>query len=155
MADVFPVDFTSDVGRVRKYIPDLIELHDPKDFTLEKSFMWSDSAIQSFINDEIPVGVTVAPRTTIWRAAAYIMIATANNENLILKKLVTEDLQTDGPSVAKALIAAAQELLRRADDDDAAANEAEIFIDVPYVISDHTDYPYNNFAPYARGIWGL
>lgn len=147
MADVFPVNFTSDVGRVRKYIPDLIELHDPKDFALEKSFMWPDAAIQSFIDDEIPAGLTVAPRTTIWRAAAYIMIATANNENLILKKLVTEDLQTDGPSVAKALIAAAQELLARADDELAQATEEEIFIAVDYVPSDHRTYPVV--------VWGL
>lgn len=143
MVDISPPNFTTDVGRVRKYIPDLVQLHDPKDFALEKAYMWADSAIQSFIDDEIPLGITVAPRTTIWRAAAAIMIATANNENLIMKKIVTEDLQTDGPSVAKALILAAQQLLARADDEESAANEEEIFIEVPYIHS------------YPRVVWGL
>lgn len=138
MTDVYPVDFTSDVGRVRKYIPDLVLLPDPKDPFAEEAFMWSDAAIGSFIADE--ADVTPAPRIAIWRAAAYIMIATANNENLILKKLVTEDLQTDGPSVAKALIAAAQELLNRAQD--AISAEEEVFIAVPFS---------STYMP----IWGL
>lgn len=143
MADVFPVNYTTDVGRVRKYIPDVVQLPDPKDLFAADSFMWSDEAIQSFIADEIPSGVTVAPRSVIWRVAAYIMIATANNEALILKKIVTEDLSTDGPSVAKALLLAADALISRADKDDAAGVNEEIFIEVPYVHS------------YPRVIWGM
>lgn len=139
MTDVYPVDYTTDVGRVRKYIPDLIQLPDPKNLTAAASYMWSDVAIQSFIADE--TAVIPAPRAAIWRASAYIMIATANNENLILKKLVTEDLQTDGPSVAKALILAAKELLSRAEDDTSVTNET--FIEVPYINS------------YPRVVWGL
>jgi hypothetical protein len=145
MADVFPVDYTTDVGRVRKYIPDVVQLPDPKDLFAADSFMWTDEAIQSFINDEIPLDVTVAPRTVVWRAAAYIMIATANNEALILKKLVTEDLSTDGPAVAKALLLAADALIDRAAKDETAGDFEEIFIEVPYI--EHKQYP--------RSVWGL
>ena len=141
MPDVTPVDFTTDVGRVRKYIPDLVQLPDPKDAFAPESYIWSDAAIQSFIADE--TDVTPAPRVAILRAAAYIMIATANNENLILKKLVTEDLQTDGPSVAKALIAAAQELLRRATSEAAAEDEVFLIVD------------YRSQSSYPQVLWGL
>lgn len=129
--DIYPVDYASDVGRVRKYIPDIIQLPDPQDPIADPSFMWSDDAIQSFLDDEAIID-DVATQPTVLRAAASILVATANNENLILKKLVTDDLQTDGPAVAKAMLASAQELRKRADDIDAATSEAEIFIAVPY-----------------------
>lgn len=120
MADIYPADFTTAVGRVRKYIPDLIPLADPADPLGEASYMWSDAEIASFLEDEAG---------NVKRAAAYILIATANNENLILKKLVTEDLQTDGPSVAKAMLSTAQELLKRADAEDASEDETFIIVD--------------------------
>lgn len=120
MTDTFPVDFSTEVGRVRKYIPDLVQLPDPSDPTLEASFMWSDDEIQSFVDDE---------DGNIKRAAAYILIATANNENLILKKLTTEDLATDGPAVSNAMLKTAERLLAETA---ASAEEEEIFISVPY-----------------------
>jgi hypothetical protein len=136
MADTFPVDYTSDVGRVRKYIPDIKLLDDPKVPTADPSFMWEDDTIQSFIDDEIPylwVMPDQAPRYAIKRAAANIMIATANDENLILKKIITEDLQTDGPSVAKALILAAEKLRKAADEDAWLLDNEEVFFSVDYV----------------------
>jgi len=144
MSDVYPVDYTTPVGRVRKYIPDVVQLEDPKDPLAPASYMWSDDAILSFIADELPVGETEPTRATIWRAAASMMIATANNENLILKKLTTDDLQTDGPSVAKALIAAAQELIKRAATDESGADE-ETFTIIAAPARDS----------YSRSIWGL
>lgn len=133
--DIYPVDYTSDVGRVRKYIPDVIQLPDPQDALAAPSFMWSDDAIQSFLDDETG-GALDAPATLppVLRAAASLLVATANNENLILKKLVTDDLQTDGPAVAKAMLASAQELRKRADDLVDAAAQEETFIIVPYPI---------------------
>lgn len=122
--DTFPVDFSTEVGRVRKYIPDLVQLPDPSDPTLDPSFMWSDDEIQSFVDDE---------DGNIKRAAAYILIATANNENLILKKLTTEDLATDGPAVSNAMLKTAERLLAETA---ASAEEEEIFISVPF-----THYP--------------
>ncbi len=116
MSNVYPVDYTSDVGRVRKYIPDVTLLGDPANPAATPDYIWSDAAIQSFIDDEVP-GTWAdynAPRIAIWRAAAAVMIATANDVNLTLKKLVTEDLETDGPAVADKLIKGAQELLKKA-----------------------------------------
>lgn len=133
--DNYPVNFMTDVGRVRKYIPDLMPLPDPAEPTSTPTFMWSDDALQSFIDDEWTdyAGTGKAPRQAILRAAANAMIATANNENLILKKIVTEDLQTDGPSVAKAMIAAASELYKKAAEIEIAEAQEELFFSVPYV----------------------
>lgn len=151
MTEIYPPDYTSDVGRVRKYIPDIAQLPDPRDPMRPDSYMWDDESIQSFLNDEMTPGAEVpTPRAVIFRAAAYIMIATANNENLILKKLVTEDLQTDGPAVSKALLASAQELLKRAASDDPSGANEEIFIDVPY-----TMYPDYGYVGHPRTLWGL
>lgn len=142
--DTYPVDYTSDIGRVRKYIPDVIQLEDPKDPLAAPSFMWTDEAIQSFLDDTMAVALEeTASYQSVLRAAAAIMVATANNENLILKKIVTDDLQTDGPAVAKALLASAQELRERANDADAAAAEAETFTIVP------NPY-YGSYSPLGR-----
>jgi len=121
MADIFPADFTTEVGRVRKYIPDLVQLPDPSDPSLPASYMWSDAEVQSFVDDE---------DGNVKRAAAYILIATANNENLILKKLTTEDLSTDGPAVSNAMLKTAERLLAETA---ASAEEEELFLSVPYV----------------------
>ena len=120
MADIYPVDYTSAVGRVRKYIPDVRQL--------DGEYIFSDDELQSFIDDETADGVLESRSFRVRRAAAWAMIAIANDENLILKKIKTEDLETDGPAVAKQLLASAQELFRRADDE--AAQESEIFIAV-------------------------
>lgn len=123
MVDTFPVDFTTDVGRVRKYIPDLLQLPDPSDPLLPASFMWSDDEIQSFLDDELG---------NVKRAAAYILIATANNENLILKAITTDDLATNGPAVSAAMLNTAKALLAQADAADGAADDVEMFYAVPY-----------------------
>jgi hypothetical protein len=131
MADITPINFTSGVGRVRKYIPDVVQSPDPADPSGPVSFMWSDDQIESFLSDEWNLGEPY-PSSSVRRAAAYILIATANNENLILKKIVTEDLETDGPAVAKAMLASAQELLKRADLDEEREQLSESFIIVGY-----------------------
>lgn len=153
--DIYPVDYTSDVGRVRKYIPDLIQLPDPQDPTAEPSYMWSDDAIESFIHDEggfltelEQPFVTPSSLVVILRASASIMVATANNENLILKKLVTDDLQTDGPAVAKAMLASAQELRKRADELESKGDREETFTIVPYPMLE--SYPH--YSPFWRGF---
>jgi hypothetical protein len=131
MVDVSPVDYSTAIGRVRKYIPDVIQLPDPADPDGPVSYMWSDDAIDSFIADEWHDIDNPIHGYEIKRAAAYLMIATANNENLILKKIKTEDLETDGAAVADKLIKAAQELLRQAHLESFDL-ESEIFINVPY-----------------------
>lgn len=123
MVDTYPVDFTTPVGKVRKYIPDLVQIPDENDNTV-KTFLFSDDEIQSFLDDETSSNVLPLTSFRIRRAAAWAMIALANNENLILKKIVTQDQQTDGPSVAKQLIAAAAALFAQADAEETAINNA-------------------------------
>jgi hypothetical protein len=138
-----PVDFDSAVGRVRKYIPDLVALPDPSDPDGPKNYILSDDEIQSFIDDEVVDSKN--PRGfEIKRAAAYAMIAIGNSENLILKKIVTQDQQTDGPSVAKAMIAAAAALMARADAE-AEALQVESFTAI-YPHQTHSDWGY-------RRVW--
>jgi hypothetical protein len=130
MTDTFPVDYTSPVGKARIYIPDVNQLPDPADPAGPASFIFSDAELQSFIDDE--ANGREVKVYHIRRAAAWAMIALANNENLILKKLVTQDQQTDGPAVAKALLASAAQLFDHANKDEAAEGEVELFISVPY-----------------------
>lgn len=129
MADVSPPDYTTDVGRVRKYIPDVVQRDDPRDPLLPPSYLWSDEDIQSFIDDQTGMGIVPTELYHIYRAASDIMVATANNEALILKKIVTEDLQTDGPAVAAALIKGAALLEGKADAIEAQTEEVFYAVD--------------------------
>lgn len=135
MADVFPVDYTTDVGRVRKYIPDLTQYADPRDPSSPAEFYWSDEAIQSFIDDEQMFAsvIEVESPAYIFRAAAAAVTSMAHNESMVSKKIVTEDLETDGPAVTKALLTGAASLLRRAAALDEEYGVFETFIAVDYV----------------------
>lgn len=139
--DIFPVDLTSDVGRVRKYIPDLTPLKDPEHPDDEPQFIFSDDEIQAFVDDHTELGLIPTRSWHIRRAAADAMVAIANSENLIMKKIVTEDLQTDGPAVADKLLKAAAMAYGRADAEESSSSVEEVFYSVPYV-----HYP-PRFAP--------
>lgn len=130
MADVYPVDIASPVGRVRKYIPDLEKLTDPANPTADPEFYFSDAEIEGFLV-EYTGDLDITPkRSSVKRAAADVIDALANNEALVLKKIKTEDLQTDGAATANALRAGARALREQADDEDAADNA--IFAIIPF-----------------------
>lgn len=133
MPDIYPPQYNTDVGRVRKYIPDTKLITDPEDPYAEPTYIFSDEELQSFIDDQTEIGLLPTRAWHIRRAAADAMIAMANNENLILKKIVSEDLETDGPAVATALIKAATLLYGRADAEEFNDVNMEVFISVPYV----------------------
>ena len=124
--DVYPVDLTSAIGRVRKYIPDLEQLADPADPDGDVSFIFTDPEIQSFLDDETADGAFEVTSFRVRRAAAWAMIAIANSENLILKKIITQDQQTDGPAVSKALQTAASLLFERAQAEETALTSASM-----------------------------
>lgn len=149
MADIYPPDTGSEIGVVRTYIPDSKLAADPADLDAEPSYIFSDDEIQAFITGELLVLSDPVMKWHLWRAAAMAMITIANNENLTLKKIVTEDLQTDGPAVADKLIKAANLLFARADKAENAA-DAELFIDVPYV---HTPPRYYPLTPLYLDRW--
>ncbi len=142
MADLFPPNLTSPVGRVRKYIPDLILLEDPKVPTAAPEYYFSDKEIESFVF-EYSGDVAAATRYQVKRAAADAIDALANNEALVLKKIKTEDLETDGPATANALRAGARALRQQADEDDANENQ---FVGV---------IPFNHYHPQTRLPWGM
>lgn len=139
MADITPPDLTSGVGRVRKYIPDLVQLEDPKDPLADPTYYFSDDEITAFLV-EYPVA---AERWHVKRAAADAIDALANNEALVLKKIKTEDLETDGPATANALRAGARALRERASQEEA---EESYFVGV---------VPFKHYHPQTRLPWGM
>lgn len=109
------LDYDEPVAKVRVLIPDLVQLPDPADPAGTRSYIFSDDEIEAFLS------LTGDTTYGIKRAAAYAMVAIANTENLILKKIVSQDQQTDGPAVAKQLIASAALLFERADAEERSA----------------------------------
>lgn len=75
--------------------------------------LFSDSEITDFIT---------AGGSNVLRAAAFACLAIGTSEALISKRIHTQDLQTDGPAVAKAMLDKAALLFSRADADDAVLN---------------------------------
>lgn len=138
MTDLSPPDLTSGVGRVRKYVPDLIQLEDPKDPEALPQYYFSDAEVAGFLAEY----TTEDPRRYhVKRAAADVIDALANNEALVMKKIKTEDLQTDGPATANALRAGAKALRAQADWDEEAENP---FVGV---------VPFRHYHPQTRMPW--
>lgn len=122
MVDIYPPDMTSPVGRVRKYVPDLELLDDPQNPVAEPEYYFSDVEIAAFLYEYTGADTSEVPRKLIKRAAADVIDALANNEALVLKKIKTEDLETDGPATANALRRGAAALREQADEEDLADN---------------------------------
>lgn len=136
MVDTFPVDFTTSVGKVRNYIPDTEQIPDLVDPTAGPSFLFSDAEIQSFIDDETNGGTLPTRNYRLHRAAAWAMIAIGNTENLILKKIKTQDQATDGSVVSKQFLASAQAMFDRAD-----LEEKHIAENLDWIFPRQTDAP--------------
>lgn len=141
MTSVYPPDMTSLVGRVRKYIPDLVLLEDPKDPAAEPQYYFSDAEINAFASEYGEL-TEKFKRSQVKRAAADVIDALANNEALVLKKIKTEDLETDGPATANALRNGARALRAQADQEDEDNN---MFFDI---------VPFQHVHPQTRlGGW--
>lgn len=129
MVDITPPLMDSPVGRVRKYIPDMVQLEDPKNPEAAPQYYFSDLEISGYLGEYVATG-TEPVRAQVKRAAADAIDALANNEALILKKIKTEDLETDGPALANSLRAGARQLRQQADDEDKA--DSAMFELVPF-----------------------
>lgn len=140
MPDLFPPDLKSGVGRVRLHIPDLVPLEDPKNPSADPSYYFSDAEVEAFLS-EYAEDPDTATRSQVKRAAADLIDALANNEALVLKKIKTEDLETDGPATANALRAGARALRDRAIEEEAAESA---FVGV---------IPFRHFHPQTRVPW--
>lgn len=142
MTDITPPDLASGIGRVRKYIPDLVQLEDPKDPASEPSYYFSDLEILGYLS-EFASDPEKANRWEVRYAAADAIDALANNEALVLKKIKTEDLETDGPATANALRAGARSLRATAATEEDAAQE---FVGM---------VPFRHHHPQTRMPWGF
>lgn len=129
MVDITPPNLDSPVGRVRKYIPDLVQLENPKTPEAAPAYYFSDIDIAGYLSEYTSVGSDVG-RAQVKRAAADAIDAMANNEAMILKKIKTEDLETDGPALANSLRGGAKALREQAAQEDEATNA--IFALVPF-----------------------
>lgn len=121
--DEYPVDYTSPVGQIRNLIADTEQIADPADSEAIPSFYLSDNQIKAFL---------VTARDKIYLAAALALTAMATNENLVLKKIRTEDLQTDGPAVSGELRRLAEEYRTQQKLDDEADDALDSFEIVDY-----------------------
>lgn len=133
MADIYPPDLTSPVGRVRKYIPDLVMLDDPKNPEADPEYYFNDAEIMGFLT-EYTADLEDPARYQVMFAAADAIDALANNEALVLKKIKTEDLETDGGTVANALRTGARALRSRAKEEEA---EEQVMFDIIPFRHDH------------------
>lgn len=122
--DEYPIDYASPVGQVRNLIADTEQLTDPANPDKIPSFYLSDKQVKAFL---------VTARDKIYLAASLALRAMSTNENLILKKIRTEDLQTDGPAVAGELRRMAEEFRLQQKADDEADDALDSFEIVDYM----------------------
>lgn len=108
MADTYPPDFSTSVGKVRALLPDVEQVDWENDGNA--AYIFTDNHLEGLIS--LQGG---EENYDIYRAAADAVDAVAVSEALISKVIKTEDLQTDGAKLANALIVRAQQLRRRAD----------------------------------------
>lgn len=107
-----PIDFESPLGQVRAIIPDIDE-SDP---------ILSDAQLNSYL---------ATTGGSVLRSAALALRAIANEVNLILKVVRTDDLGTNGPAVAAELRQQANKLDEQADKAD-ATDSMDFYEVVPF-----------------------
>lgn len=94
----FTYDPSTDIGRVRRTIPDRVE----------EEAIFSDEEVTSFITDE-----------GNWRRATALALETiATDQALVLKVVKVQNIQTDGAKLSDALLKRASLLREQADIDD-------------------------------------
>jgi hypothetical protein len=115
-ADPIELDPTTDVGMVRLLITD------------------TDEAFPLFTDGQL-VALLGAEGDIVKRGAALALETIATSETLIGKKITTQDLSTDGPAVAKALMDRAKILRGQADAEAGPVDDPDQYgfdyVDVP------------------------
>lgn len=143
--DVFPPDFSSNVGRIRSLIPDV----EQADYSGEGNpeYMFSDAHLDSLY--EMAHG---AGNARLYRAAASALRALAVSEGLIQKVIRTEDLQTDGAKLTNALLAGARQLEERANQ---VEDEEESMMIVDFQPLPQDGFPYSLHGFPSGGMAGV
>ena len=96
---VNPPDYSTPVGKLRLLTSDSVLRKDPADRTADPSYYYEDDALEAFLDME---------GGNLKLAAADVLMSFASNDTLVSKKIRTETLQTDGPSVGAELRLQAQ-----------------------------------------------
>lgn len=115
---ISPPDYNSPIGALRNVINDVEQHIDPLDPGADAEYLFSDDRLQAFLT---------LNKDSIRLAAADAIDAIADNESLVSKKIRTEDLQTDGPSVTNALRMHATSLRLQARQEAEAEDDADAF----------------------------
>lgn len=120
------------IAEVRALIPDTEKLGDPAHPEAEKSYLFDDVSLARYIklaggaivttdaNTEINASASAAQ---VYRAAAHACEALGSSEMLVLKKITSEDLATDGSVLANQYGAKAKRLRDQAQELDDGAND--------------------------------
>lgn len=112
----FTYDPTTNVGRIRRTIPDKIE----------DDAVWTNEELQSFLDDE----------GGDWRRATALALETmASDDLLVLKTIRVQNIETNVDRMAKQLFDRAKRLRDLAMDADANAGDAFDFAEV--AVTDH------------------
>ncbi len=106
------------IRRIRNQVPD----NDAVFGANNDEYMFSDDDITDFYSDATELFPGSSTAAGILRAAAYANLAIATSEAIISKNIRTQDLQTNGATIATAVTARAQVLFDQADKVDAQSD---------------------------------
>jgi hypothetical protein len=109
VTDVTPPDYSTAIGQVRLLIPDVEQLGNPADASVDSEYLFNDSQIQAFVT---------MYGSSIKRAAAQAKLVLATSEALINKVISTYDLKTDGAKLGAELREQAKQLREEAIEDE-------------------------------------
>lgn len=143
--DVYPVDFSTVVGKIRGLVSDTDQVDFSDTGTAE--YMFSDAYLDGMYQMATGEG-----SAKIYRAAASTLRALAISEGLIQKVIRTEDLQTDGAKLANAFLAGAKQLEEQAI---VAEEDSEIMMVVDYQSLPPDRFPFalHGFPTGGFGKW--
>lgn len=141
--DIFPPDFSTELGQLRALIPDIEQV----DFENvgDPAYLFTDAHLNAYLSMYRSALSTTA---RIKRAASDALTAIAVSEALISKVTKTEDLQTDGAKLANALLSAASRLRKDADEEEDKITD-DLYGGIEIV--DFQPYPMDSTPVAARG----
>lgn len=118
MANIYPPQYNTPLGQLRALLFQTKQYKDPADPAAPADYLVDDGQLNAYlaINGD-----------KLYAAATDALLALATNDNLISKKIRTEDLSTDGPAVAAELRRTAETYRLKQKDLDEAADAIEAF----------------------------
>jgi len=127
MASIYPPDYSTPVGQLRALLSQTKQYVDPRTPEAPADYLVPDAQLQAYL---------AINKDGLYGAAADALFALAINEDLVSKKIRTEDLQTDGPAVAGELRRLAEGFRKRQQDEDEL-----LALEDSFEIVDYQDFP--------------